>query len=67
MVKVVARCLRNPRMSWLLTFVLHDEDLSWELVTVAAGEMAEQLRPLATLPEDLGLVPITHMATYISL
>lgn len=54
-------------MSWLLTFVLHDEDLSWELVTVAAGEMAEQFRPLATLPEDLGLVPITHMATYISL
>jgi hypothetical protein len=27
-----------------------------------AGEMAQQLRTLAALPEDLGLVPRTHVA-----
>jgi hypothetical protein len=25
-----------------------------------AGEMAQQLRPLITLPEDVALIPTTH-------
>ena len=31
---------------------------------VGAGEMDKQLRTLAALPEDLGSVPSTHMASY---
>ena len=29
-----------------------------------AGEMAQQLRTLAALPENPGLTPSTHMATH---
>ena len=29
-----------------------------------AGEVAQQLRALADLPEDLGSIPNTHMATH---
>jgi hypothetical protein len=29
-----------------------------------AGEMAQQLKALAALPEDLGSIPSTHMTTY---
>jgi hypothetical protein len=31
------------------------------------GEMAQQLRELAALPEDWGLIPSTHMAAHKSL
>jgi hypothetical protein len=32
--------------------------------TKCAKEMAEWLRALAALPEDLGLIPSTHMVAY---
>jgi hypothetical protein len=32
-----------------------------------AGEMAQRLRALAALPEDLGSIPNTHMAAHNSL
>lgn len=38
-----------------------DKRLSIELATLGPGEMASQVRVLAVLKEDLGLVPGSHM------
>jgi hypothetical protein len=35
--------------------------------SLGAGEMAQQLGALATLPEDLGSIPITDMAAHTCL
>ena len=39
-------------------------DPSLRFSSWGAGEMAQQLRTLAVLPEDPGSIPITHMAAH---
>ena len=36
-------------------------------ISVGAGEMAQWSKALAALPEDLGLIPSSHMNDYVYL
>lgn len=41
--------------------------ISLKFLNQRAGEMAQQLRALAVLPEDSGSIPSTHMAAHACL
>ena len=45
---------------WIHRFSLVKASL--EMTASSAGEMAQQLRALAVLPEDLGSIPSNHIA-----
>jgi hypothetical protein len=50
-------------------FTIHNSskisyEVAMKIILWGAGEMAQQLRALTALPEDLGSIPSTHMAAH---